>query len=155
MYALYAQPLTTFEIPFEPMDDWMKLWPGFRILFETATSEDGKCEYLIKEEISKPSHSVGLYRKDYEDLWLGTTWELTDKDLIYSRNMLDSQRKPTSRGGGRTTSGGHSSDEVLVNTLSGNWSDCTGIEVIRYTIAVKPRRLVVPLTLTDIPVSGF
>jgi len=155
VYALYAQPLTTFDIPFEPMDDWIELLPGFRMIIETALSEDGECEYLIKEEISKSSHHVGLLMENYEEFWLETSWELTDRDLIYSRNMIDSQGKPTSRSGGRRSSGGHSSDGVLVNTLSGTWSDCSGIEVIRYTIAVKPRRFVVPLTLTDIPVLGL
>ncbi len=136
VYAFYAQPLTTFDIPFVPMADWMELWPGFRIIIETALSEDGRCEYTIKEEISGLRHSDDMLRQGYdlcdpaEDMWYRSPDDFTERDLIYSRDMIDSLGMPTSRGGGSRSSSSRSRDGVTSRTESGDWSDCSGIERI-------------------------
>lgn len=161
VYALYAQPLTVIDIPFKPMNDWMELWPGFRVIIETALLEDGTCEYAIKEEISGLSNSDDVLKQGYDlcgadELgWYRFEDIFTDRDLIYNRDMIDASGMPTSRNGGSRSSSSRKSGGMTSRTESGDWNECSGIAFIRYTIAVKPYKLVVPLTLRDIPVLGF
>jgi hypothetical protein len=161
VYGLYAQPLTTIEIPFEPMDDWMELWPGFRIIIETAQLEDGQCKFTIKEEVTGLSNSDNLLGRSYdlcdpdESSWYRPEDALTAIDLFYSRDMIDALGMPTSHRGGNASSSSDSSGGRTLRTESGRWEECSGIEFIRYTVAVRPYRLVIPLTLVDVQVSGL
>ena len=151
--ALYAQPLATFDIPFEPMTAPVELVPGFSVQIESASSEDGKCGFTIKEVFD-----------GFDTWWHGTLdedsstcdedfdrWrpDLPDTDLTYKATMIDATGNPTSNGGLTLSSGiGVGS----IRTWKGSWTECSGIEVVRYTIIVRPYKVLVPLTLADISI---
>ena len=96
--ALYAQPLATFDIPFEPMTAPVELVPGFSVQIESASSEDGKCGFTIKEVFD-----------GFDTWWHGTLdedsstcdedfdrWrpDLPDTDLTYKATMYRCDGQP-------------------------------------------------------------
>ena len=48
MNVLVAQETKTVDIQFEPNDTWVEITPGFEVIVEQATVEEGKYQYRIK-----------------------------------------------------------------------------------------------------------
>ena len=157
--ALYAQPLATFDIPFHVMTTPIELVPGFTVLIEEARSEDGKCEFRIKEEYEgfagSSTGSLNENSNSCEGQFARYRPDLSEIDLNYNVTMIDGTGNPTSRGGGGGGESSSSSGSSGMRTRRGRWTDCSGIEFVRYTIAVRPYRVVAPLTLADIPIPAW
>ena len=131
----------------------VELVPGFSVQIEKASSQDGTCGFTIKEVFD-----------GFDTWWQGTLdedsstcdedfdrWrpDLPDTDLSYKATMIDATGNPTSNGGLTLSSGiGVGS----IRTWKGSWTECSGIEVVRYTIIVRPYKVLVPLTLADISI---
>ena len=148
VYALYGQPLVTFDLPLAATNDWVEPIPGFRILVETADYQDGKCNYTIKEEIS--SGRVSFSMTLFEDLMPLMHSPSHYWDYMYTINLISPQGNPEWRGGNTSSrSFSSSGDGNTSKTKYGAWSNCTGKEVIRYTIAVKPNKLLVGRPRSD------
>ena len=148
--AFLGQPLVTVDIPFEPMTAPVELVPGFSVQIEAASSEDGKCEFTIKEYYADfNSTARGILNEDSspcdDEIHYHHT-DLAEIGLNYNATMIDATGNPTSKGGSTSSRGDGS-----MRTWEGSWTRCSGIEVVRYTIAVRPYKIVVPLTLTDVP----
>jgi hypothetical protein len=129
----------------------MELLPGFRVWIDKAVSEGDKCEYTIKEEIDASSVASGSFfspRSNVCDRLY--TKRLEDHDFIYHFEVLDSEGNPATYAGNSSGSG---SGGIRIRTAT--WTQCSGIDVIRYTIAVDPYRVMVPLTLVDISLNNF
>jgi hypothetical protein len=161
VYALYGQPLASFELPFEPMDDWTELLPGFKVFVEKAESKDGECYFVIKQEMLSDSFINGILREDYNSCssrsrarFYRDIFDLTDYHFVSAMVLIDAQGNPMPGQG----SGYHATRGVV--KLREDWDqgriDCSdGIAAIRFNIAVAPYRRAVPLTLTDITILGF
>jgi hypothetical protein len=137
----------------------IELVPGFTVLIEEARSEGGRCDFTIKEEYEgftgtsfwsleeNLNTCVGLFPSRRTDL--------SEIDLHYNVTMIDATGNPTSRSGGSNSASSSSSGDSGMRTSRGSWTDCVGIEFVRYTIAVRPYRVVTPLTLSDIPIPAL
>jgi len=157
VYALYGQPLVTTDVPLRAMNayDWLELAPGFRVRVMTADYQDGECNYKL---FHQKSGNAIFSRGSFEDLTPMMHRPYRYWDYIYTFNLVSLQGNPEWRGGVSGTGGSYSygtGDGFSHSTRSGTWRNCTGEEVIRYTIAVKPKKVMIPMTLTDIPVLGF
>ena len=129
----------------------VELVPGFSVQIEAASSEDGNCEFTIKEHYPDfHSTSRGTLNEDSslcdDELHYHPT-DLAETDLNYNATMIDATGNPTSQGGSTSIRGSGS-----MRTWEGSWTKCSGIEIVRYTIAARPYKVLVPLTLTDIPI---
>lgn len=131
--------------------------PGFRVVVEKALSSEGdNCEFVIREDRTDLDVAQVVLHKDdescdpFERDWARPWPRFTQRDLVCHRDMIDAEGKLTSYNG--YSSSGSGGD---INEARGVLHNCGGIATIRYTIAVKPYRLLVPLTLADIPVLGF
>ncbi|MCF7973863.1 MAG: hypothetical protein K9N55_08615 [Phycisphaerae bacterium] len=160
-HALFARPFVTVDMPFEVTADWVELAPGFRVLIEKAVSKDGICEYQIQQELTGPPNSyLGL--SPYDELTsfiLLSSPKIADlytRDYLFSLTLMDSEEKPTSSDReytGSKTSYDPEGKTIMTNT--GYISDCSGIATLRYSIAVQPYKVIVPMTITDITLDGF
>lgn len=157
--ALYAQPLATFDIPFQPMTTPIELIPGFTVLIEEARSEDGRCDFTIKDEFEGFTGTSFGSLEENSNTCVGPfpshRIDPSKIDLNYNVTMIDATGNPVSRSGGSGGASSSSSGDSGVRTSRGSWTDCIGIEFVRYTIAVRPYRVVAPLTLSDIPIPAL
>jgi hypothetical protein len=157
VYALFAQPLTVIDIPIGVTEDWVDVVPGLQVSVAIITLQDGTYQYTLSEKRHDLSHVRGILKTDVqtcEPLGLSHPFHMPDLaavDLVYNRDIIDSNGNILSSAGPDFSSGGRSGS----STSSRMCSDSGCPVCVRYTIGVKPYKLVVPLTLTDIPVSGF
>ena len=156
VYALYGQPLVIFDIPLAATTGWLEPTPGFRILVETADHQDGVCNYRIQEEISasRVHFSMTLFEELVPMIIVGHPFPYWD--YMYTINLISPQGNPKWNGGVTMQRSYSTKDNKTRNqTRSATWINCTGEEMIRYTIAVKPQKVIVPLTLADVTVFDF
>ena len=149
--------LVTTDVPLRAMNayDWLELAPGFQVRVMTADYQDGECNY---ELFHQKSGNAAFTRGSFEDLTPMMHRPYRYWDYIYTFNLVSLQGNPEWRGGVSGTGGSYgygSGDGFRYGTSSGTWRNCTGDEVIRYTIAVKPRKVLIPLTLLDVSIGDF
>ncbi len=155
VYALYGQPLVTFDLPLAAVGpvDWVELVPGFRVRVTAADYQDGECTYRIFEEISPGRAHFSMTLFDDLEPMMHRPFQYWD--YMYTVNLIGAQGNPEWLSGSRAGSSYTTRDKFAHNTISAVWGNCTGEEVIRYTIAVKPKKFLIPLTLLDIPIGDF
>ena len=51
VYSLDCDLLATIDVPFESMDTWQELVPGFDVMIENVIVEDGRWEYTLKQRV--------------------------------------------------------------------------------------------------------
>lgn len=152
-YALTCQLWKTVEIPFAAMDDWLEIVPRLRMRIENHTTQGGSKEYRITEEYSLPSSRVQEVLMNENTLAVdqfGAAASLSELEMIYGFALLDASGNPATHGG-RRGSGWSGGAATGTRTRSGDWAYTSHIVSVRYTVAVKPRILKVPLTLSNIP----
>lgn len=151
--AIYSQPTVTFEIPYASMTSPLELLPGFSVLVEQAQSENNQCNFRITETF--PDLGPAYDRLLIEDSPVcGESPSILGGDLsryrlFYNVTMVDTRGEPVSQRVSRAYIG---SDMVI---RTGVWTECKGIALVRYTLAVGPQRVTVPLTLREIPLPGI
>jgi len=160
VYTLESDLLKTIEVPFEEMDAWIELVPGFEMIIETVTIEEGAWAYTLKEKYTGNAVQGILtpgtvYSEQVDEMEFHShRLPLTNVDLIFNRDVIDNQGNQASQGNRRSTSGRTSGGEhVTVREVSG--TGVHNIAAIEYVIAVSPYKRIVPLTIMDIPISGF
>lgn len=160
MYLLESDFLETIEVPFEQMDDWVELIPGFEMIIETVTVEEGQWAYTIKERRTLDSSMEGILTPGTihcEEIdvmeFHRHSFPLTDQDLIFNRRIVDSEGNLALRGNHNSHSGSGSQGERL-DVFRSSGTGVHNIAAIQYVIATSPYTRIVPLTLTDIPVPG-
>ena len=161
VYLLESDLLKTIEVPFEQMDAWIELVPGFEMIIETVTVEEGRWAYTMTERRTLGSSTEGIltpgtvYCEQADEMEFHShSSPLTDEDLIFNRRIVDEEGNLALRGNHSSYSGRSSQGEhVGVFTVSG--TGVHNIAAIQYVIAASPYKRIVPLTVTDIPVSRF
>ena len=131
-----------------PGKTWIDVGPGFRVRILEATSGDGACSYKIEEESQWDFQEVTLDQsiilcEDSDPHRL-----LSGEDALYSLELFDEEGNPTVFNGGGSRQSGTSSLRTREVTLN----NCSGIAHVRYTVAINPYIVKVPITLWDIPV---
>lgn len=156
IYALYARPLMVVDVPFRASTIWRDIAPGFRVKIEKAVSKDNICQYEITEECTSGELRTGFLAENETVSVLGRdgkthTGHIEDMSLIYNIEFIDAQGEATSYTSGSSGCG------IAPSTVTrhGNWSECSGISFLRYTLALQPQKRIVPLTLYDIPITPY
>ncbi|MCP4455571.1 MAG: hypothetical protein GY809_29275 [Planctomycetes bacterium] len=158
MYALDCALLTTIDVPFEVTDTWKEVVPGFEVMIEINSLEDGAWQFTLTEKRqeqiveSKILPGITLCEVTKSLVGLEFTTPLWRVDALFDRNII-TDRDCTSGGGTRISSKGF---EGLPGyrryELTKTYSEPREILKIQYTFALSPRKRMVPLTLTDIPI---
>lgn len=156
VHALYAQPLMELYVPFMVSEEWAEVIPGFKVKINRALSEDGKCEFEIEVEHTLGGHATGFLKENFDTaLEDGRRLQLQlDKvDVLIEMDFTDSEGQPTTHNGGRTSTSSSSKEGVSKKAYTGDWYECSGIEKVRFTLALNPHVKIVPLTLYDVVIS--
>lgn len=161
VYTLYGQPFATFDVPFEPMDDWLELMPGFRVFVEKAESQNGECWFVVKQEMLSGGFINGILREDYDlcssrfrTTFYRNAFDLTDYDFVSAVVLVDAQGDPVP-GQGHGYHATRGVVKIREDREQGSIDCGDGIAAIRFNVAATPYKRVVPMTLTDITVLGF
>ncbi|MCP4455572.1 MAG: hypothetical protein GY809_29280 [Planctomycetes bacterium] len=157
VYALDCALLTTIDVPFEVTDTWKEVVPGFEVMIQTKSFLDGGWQFTLAEkrqerivesqllpEITLCEATKGRGVQFAKRLW--------DVDALFDRNIITGEDY-TSGGGTHGSSGGF--DDLpgyRRYELTKTYSEPQEILKIQYTFALSPRKRIVPLTLTDIPI---
>lgn len=156
VYALDCYRLTTIDIPFEVTDGWKEVVPGFEIMIETKSFLDGGWQFTLTEkrqeriveeqilpEITLCEETDVRGIEFVEHLW--------DVDALFDRQIITGEDY-TGGGGSRISSGGFDGlPGYRRYELTKTYSEPQEILEVQYTIALSPRKRIVPLTMTDIP----
>jgi len=156
MDVLSAERTKKVDIPFAASDTWVELTPGFEILVELATVEEGKYQYRIKAkyDTTKVDYMMGGSIHVWKD-------EALPPALIVDMEVLNSQGKSIRSLGG---SGGFSTSASYIPSCtlmtgatsgSGSCDACGTAATFRYTLAFDPREQEAKFVLEDIPVPEF
>ena len=100
--------------------------------------------------------SVLLVTQKKQDTTKPKIADLYKRAYLYDLTKMDSEGKPTSSDreytGSKTS---YDPEGKTIMTDTGYLSDCSGITTLRYSIAVQPYKVIVPMTITDITLDGF
>ncbi|MBP7053676.1 MAG: hypothetical protein KBE65_21920 [Phycisphaerae bacterium] len=156
MDVLSAEKTKTVDIPFAVGDTWVELTPGFEILVELATVEEGKYQYRIKAkyDTTRVDYMMGGSIHVWKD-------QMLPPALIVNMDVLNAQGKSIRSldgSGGFSTSASYvSSDGLMTGTASGSGScsACGTAATFRYTLAFDLREQEANFVLENIPVPEF
>ena len=152
-YALYAQSFVQADLPLEVSADWINLAPGFRVKITQVDRTANTCQYTLVEEIEGINIRYGSLSGDeggYGSLGSstpGSDWN--GWDVLYDCTHIDSQGNSVNSGS--TAIQGTRSNGLLIQTIQRTIPK-SDVETIRYSIAMHPYTLLVPLILEEIPV---
>jgi len=154
VYALDCALLTTIDVPFEAMDTWKKVVPGFEMMIETKSFLDRGWQFTLTEKRqdriveSQILPKITLCEKA-EGRGLAFTKLLWDVDAIFHRRIITGEDYTS---GGSTSGWGGSIDGLHGYRLTKLYKEPQEIVKIQYTFALSPRKRIVPLTITNIPI---
>jgi len=159
VFSLDCDLLTTIDVPFETMDTWKALVPGFEMMIENVVVEDGKWEYTLKErkqgQVVESPITPERTLCDITEFGLSGSGRLVsaprlwDVDVIFNRNIVFGESH-TSKGG-HAHGRGESIDGFYVTTTTRSSTGYLDISKIQYTFALCTHKRIVPLTIKDIP----
>ncbi len=158
VHAYYAKSIVVIDVPFEASNDRTDLVPGLSVQIDRREYDDDHYYYRVKREHSGNRLVTGILTQDYpvSDFVL-----LDHVDIVCNMDYVDQQgnvvtfsdprdvaesNSSTSTGPGYRGPGIIGTDRILHKTHD--------IEFVRFTIALEPYHVIVPLTLTDIPISS-
>lgn len=151
MNVLVAQETQTVDIPFEPNDTWVEITPGFEVMVEQATVEEGKYQYRIKVK----------YDNTQVDYMMGGSVHLWRDETLPSAAVLDMQvlnadgQSIRSLGGGAfSTTSSYSGTTGQMNG-SGSCDACGMAATFRYTLAFDLHEQEANFVLENVPVPEF
>ena len=151
MNVLLVQETKTVDLPFEPNGTWVELTPGFEVMVEEATVEEGRYQYKIK--VQYDTAKVDYLGGGSISLW---GEETIPPAVVLSVKALNAVGQPVtdSSGGGFGASG---SNNQMVGTISSSasCSTCGDAKTIQFTLGFNLYEQEVSFTLTDIPVPAF
>ncbi|NQV36189.1 MAG: hypothetical protein HQ515_26085, partial [Phycisphaeraceae bacterium] len=155
VHALEYDLLTTVTVPFESMDEWQTLIPGYDIKIENIIVEGEKWEYTVLEKLQdrRPPQVLimpGATECEITNFPLGPPGHrLWDVDVLYDKRTIYGENHTVS--GGRVSGRGETVDGVSVYATTTSTTGHLDITRFEYTFALSTRKRVVPLKLTDVP----
>jgi len=156
MNVLGAQKTKMVDIPFEPNDAWVEVTPGFEVLVEQATVEEGKYQYRmkIKYDSTKVDYMVGGSIHVWRDESLPSAAILRMDVLNADGNSIESLSGGGAFSGGMSASGSNN-QMTGAATGSGSCDVCGTAATFRYTLAFDLFEKEAKFVLTDIPAPEF
>lgn len=173
VYALYADDIIEVDVPFEPVGQWVKVAPNLEIQVDPDTlPPPGPVEYEPRpDRIASPhrlktprvihGYATCVRSKTGKSV-RGLSDELKDGEafgpyLVIETKLYDSARKITYSVGKQSVRGecrgGTRAHSVYCggSTIQGHDT----YDMIRHVIAVNPREVKIPFTLTNVPVPSL
>lgn len=155
VYALDCDLFTTVDVPFEDLETWRTLVPGFDVMIENVVVADGRWEYTLKQRVwGKELYlpiSPGMTECEGigpESLLVGE--RISNVDILYDREIV--------RGESHSVEGGvlyrytyETTDDYRITNSTASARGQLDISSFQYTIASSTRKRIVPLTITNIP----
>jgi hypothetical protein len=155
VYVLDCYRLRTIDVPFEPMDTWQTLIPGFDVMIENVVVEDGRWEYTLKKRVQgqplESSITPGAVECEIVDSHFGPgpRSSLWGVDVLFDQRIIYGEEHAS--GGGSVSGRSETIDGLRVTTTTTTSIGHLDISKIEYTFALSTRKRIVPLTITDIP----
>ncbi|MCF7972535.1 MAG: hypothetical protein K9N55_01845 [Phycisphaerae bacterium] len=154
VHVLECDLLTTIDVPFESMDTWQELVPGFEVMIENVVEENGKWEYTVKEKLQRWPVQVSLMPGATQCEAIDSAFGLLPRSPLWDAEALVDRRTiygPNHTNVGGTVLGrGESIDGFDVTTNTFRATGHLDIVKLEYTFALSTRKRIVPLTLTNI-----
>jgi hypothetical protein len=154
VYSYYARSIVVVDVPFQASQDWIDLVPGLSVQIDGAEYEEeaNRWRFHTRRRNFSNTLTIGILTQDYTV----TEYSLLDRvDMICNMDFVDQLGEVVTSYGTRHIDDVKARSRGHATAITGGyftWDQ--GIEFVRFTIALEPYHMIVPLTLTDIPISS-